>query len=84
MPLPASASGERLDAAYSIPMLRPAAAARVARLNIQSIFILWWWNHGTIQLLVVSNSGAQVHFAPILTSLHLPILIIAFACLTQH
>lgn len=56
----------------------------IAGIIIQSIFILWWWNHGSIPYLVVSNSGAQVHFAPVLAALHLPILVIAFVNLAQH
>jgi hypothetical protein len=56
----------------------------IAGIIIQSIFIVWWWNHGGIPYLVVTTAGAQVHFAPILATLHLPILIIAFINLAQH
>lgn len=59
-------------------------SSSIAGIIIQSIFILWWWNHGSIPYLVVSNSGAQVHFAPVLATLHLPILVIAFVNLAQH
>jgi hypothetical protein len=56
----------------------------IAGIIINSLFILWWWNHGSIPYLVVTNAGAQVHFAPILTALYVPILIIAFINLAQH
>ncbi len=59
-------------------------SSSIAGIIIQSIFIVWWWNHGSIPYLVVTNAGAQVHFAPILATLHLPILIIMFINLTQH
>jgi hypothetical protein len=32
----------------------------------------------------VTNAGAQVHFAPVVTSLYVPVLIIAFINLAQH
>jgi len=51
---------------------------------IQSIFIVWWWNHGSIPFLAITKAGAHVHFAPVLTTLHLPILIIMFINLAQH
>jgi hypothetical protein len=51
---------------------------------IQSIFIVWWWNHGSIPILAITKAGAHVHVAPILTTLHLPILIIMFINLAQH
>jgi hypothetical protein len=59
-------------------------SSSIAGIIIQSIFIVWWWNHGSIPYLVVTNAGAQVHFAPILATLHLPILIIMFINLAQH
>ena len=59
-------------------------SSSIAGIIIQSLFIVWWWNHGSIPYLVITNAGAQVHFAPILASLHLPILIIAFAYLAQY
>jgi hypothetical protein len=59
-------------------------SSSIAGIIIQSIFIVWWWNHGSIPFLVVTNAGAQVHFAPILATLHLPILIIMFINLAQH
>ena len=59
-------------------------SSSIAGIIIQSIFILWWWNHGSIPYLAITNAGAQVHFAPILATLHLPILIIAFINLAQH
>ena len=58
-------------------------SSSIAGIIIQSIFIVWWWNHGSIPLLVITNTGAQVHFAPILATLHLPILIIMFIYLAQ-
>jgi hypothetical protein len=59
-------------------------SSSIAGIIINSLFILWWWNHGSIPYLVVSDSGAQFHFAPVLTALHLPILIIGFINLAQH
>lgn len=59
-------------------------SSSIAGIILQSIFIVWWWNHGSIPFLVITNAGAQVHFAPILTTLHLPILLIAFVNLAQH
>lgn len=59
-------------------------SSSIAGIVVQSIFIVWWWNHGSIPYLVVSDSGAQMHFAPILTTLHLPILLVAFINLGQH
>lgn len=59
-------------------------SSSIAGIIINSLFLLWWWNHGSIPYLVVTNAGAQVHFAPTLTALYLPILIIAFINLAQH
>ena len=59
-------------------------SSSIAGIIIQSLFILWWWNHGSVPYLVASDSGAQVHFAPVVASLHLPILIIMFIHLGQH
>jgi hypothetical protein len=59
-------------------------SSSIAGIIIQSIFIVWWWNHGSIPYLAITNAGAQVHFAPILATLHVPILIIAFINLAQH
>jgi hypothetical protein len=59
-------------------------SSSIAGIIIESIFIVWWWNHGRIPDFVTTNAGAQVHFAPILATLHLPILIIAFIILAQH
>jgi len=59
-------------------------SSSIAGIIIQSLFILWWWNHGSIPYLVVTNAGAQVHFAPVLTALYVPVLIIAFIHLAQH
>ncbi len=59
-------------------------SSSIAGIIIQSLFILWWWNHGSIPYLVVTNAGAQAHFAPVLAALYLPVLIIAFIHLAQH
>jgi hypothetical protein len=59
-------------------------SSSIAGIIVQSLFILWWWNHGSIPYLIVSDSGAQLHFAPVLTALHQPILIIMFIHLGQH
>lgn len=59
-------------------------SSSIAGIIIQSLFILWWWNHGSIPYLVVSNAGAHVHFAPVLTALYVPVLIIAFINLAQR
>ena len=59
-------------------------SSSIAGIIIQSIFIVWWWNHGSIPYLTVTNAGAQVHFAPVFATLHLPILIIMFINLAQH
>jgi len=56
----------------------------IAGIIIQSIFVVWWWNHGSIPYLIVSNTGARVHSAPILATLHLAILILAFIFLAQY
>jgi hypothetical protein len=59
-------------------------SSSIAGIIINSLFILWWWNHGSIPYLVVTSAGAQVHFAPVLTALYVPILVIAFINLAQH
>ena len=59
-------------------------SSSIAGIIIQSLFILWWWNHGSIPYLIVSKGDAQVHFAPLLASLYAPVLIIAFIHLAQH
>jgi hypothetical protein len=59
-------------------------SSSIAGIIIQSIVIVWWWNHGSIPFLAITKAGAQVHFAPVLTTLHLPILIIMFINLAQH
>jgi hypothetical protein len=59
-------------------------SSSIAGIIIQSLFILWWMQHSSIPLLVITKAGAQVHFAPVLASLHFPILVIAFICLAQH
>ena len=59
-------------------------SSSIAGIIIQSLFILWWWNHGSIPYLVVTNAGAHMHFAPVLTMLYVPVLVIAFLNLAQH
>jgi hypothetical protein len=59
-------------------------SSSIAGIIIQSLFILWWMQHSSIPLLVITKAGAQVHFAPVLAGLHFPILVIAFICLAQH
>jgi hypothetical protein len=56
----------------------------IAGIIVQSLFILWWWNHGSIPYLVVIRSGAQIHSAPVLASLYVPVLVIMFIHLAQH
>ena len=59
-------------------------SSSIAGIIIQSLFIFWWWNHGGIPYLVLSDAGARIHFAPVLASLYLPVLVIAFIHLAQH
>lgn len=59
-------------------------SSSIAGIIVNSLFIVWWWNHGSIPYLVVTGAGAQVHFAPVLTALYAPILVIAFINLAQH
>ncbi len=59
-------------------------SSSIAGIIINSLFILWWWNRGSIPYLMVSNTGAQIHFAPVVTSLYVPVLVIAFLILAQH
>ncbi|MBA3963052.1 MAG: hypothetical protein H0X40_14305 [Chthoniobacterales bacterium] len=56
----------------------------IAGIIIQSLFILWWWKHGSLPYLVITKAGAQMHFAPLLTGLYWPVLIIALISLAQH
>jgi len=49
-----------------------------------SLFLLWWMRYASIPLLVITKAGTQVHFAPILSSLYWPILIVLFISLAQH
>lgn len=58
-------------------------SSSIAGIILQSIFILWWLGHDFPR--VLSGEGqAQLQFAPIWQTLHLPILLISFACLAQH
>lgn len=59
-------------------------SSSIAGIIFQSLFILWWWNYCSIPYLVVTNNGAQIHWAPVVTSLYLPVLIIMFINLAQH
>ncbi len=59
-------------------------SSSIAGIIVQSLFILWWWNHGSIPFLVVSSGGARLYVAPIVTSLYIPVLVILFINLAQH
>jgi hypothetical protein len=59
-------------------------SSSIAGIIIQSLFIVWWWDFGSIPYLVVTHNGAQIHLAPVVTSLYLPVLIIMFINLAQH
>ncbi len=67
------------------PLSRPQVprSSSIAGILLQSIFILWWLGHDFPQVLG-GASHAQLQFASIWQTLHLPILLIAFACLAQH
>ncbi|HEY1770950.1 MAG TPA: hypothetical protein VGG02_11925 [Chthoniobacterales bacterium] len=56
----------------------------IAGVILQSIFILWWLGHSSFPFFVINQHGAQIHFVPMWTSLHFPILILSFVCLAQH
>ncbi|MGI8891159.1 MAG: hypothetical protein ACR2G0_10315 [Chthoniobacterales bacterium] len=58
-------------------------SSSIAGILLQSIFILWWLGHDVPRVLI-GDGYAQIQFAPIWQTLHLPILLIAFACLAQH
>lgn len=49
-----------------------------------SVIILWWMRHASIPLLVITKAGTHIHFAPIVSSLYWPILIVTFVSLAQH
>ncbi|HKP05480.1 MAG TPA: hypothetical protein VJU77_19175 [Chthoniobacterales bacterium] len=59
-------------------------SSSIAGIIFHSLFILWWMRYASIPLLVITKAGAQVHFAPVLASLYLPILVSAFLCLAQN
>lgn len=59
-------------------------SSSIAGIIFQSLFILWWMKYASIPLLVVTKAGAQVHFASVLASLYMPILVISFIVLAQH
>jgi hypothetical protein len=59
-------------------------SSSIAGIIFQSLFILWWMKYASIPLVVITKAGTQVHFAPVLASVYLPILIAAFACLAQN
>lgn len=59
-------------------------SSSIAGIIIQSLFILWWWNFGGIPYIVATGAGAQVHIAPVVTSLYIPVLAIMFINLAQH
>lgn len=56
----------------------------IAGIIFQSLFTLWWMKYASIPLVVLTKAGAQVHFAPVLASLYVPILVISFIVLAQH
>jgi len=75
------------------PRRLPAAARQtkqvrrsssIAGIIVQSLFILWWWSHGSIPYLALSSSGARLYVAPVVTALYLPVLVILFVNLAQH
>ena len=59
-------------------------SSSIGGIIITSLFILWWMRHSSLPLLVITKSGTHVHFAPIVSSLYWPILIVAFINLAQH
>jgi hypothetical protein len=59
-------------------------SSSLAGIIINLLFIIWWWRFGSIPYLVLTANGAAVHLAPVVTSLYLPVLIIAFINLAQH
>ena len=42
--------------------------------------LLYWSGYGKL----VTKTGTQIHFAPVIASLYWPVLIVAFICLAQH
>src|SRR4051812_47679304 len=59
-------------------------SSSIGGIIVTSLFILWWMRHSSIPLLFITRTGTQLHFAPVMASLHLPILIVAFVSLAQH
>jgi len=59
-------------------------SSSIAGIIINSLFIIWWWKFGSIPYVILSNTGAQVRFAPVVTALYVPVLVIAFINLAQH
>src|SRR4051812_16315162 len=59
-------------------------SSSIGGIIVTSLFILWWMRHSSIPLLFITRTGTQLHFAPVMASLHLPILIVAFISLAQH
>ncbi|HEY1581791.1 MAG TPA: hypothetical protein VGF73_01685, partial [Chthoniobacterales bacterium] len=59
-------------------------SSSIAGIVMQSLFILWWWKFAAIPYVVATSAGAHLHFAPVVTSLYLPVLIIMFLNLAQH
>lgn len=56
----------------------------IAGIIVQSLILTWWWNHGRIPSVVITNAGAGIHFAPVFVTLYLPILILLAINLAQH
>jgi hypothetical protein len=59
-------------------------SSSIAGIIVQSLFILWWWKHGSIPYLVLNSGGARLQVAPVIASLYAPVLIILFINLAQH
>jgi hypothetical protein len=80
--------GDRWDPRSLPPADRQQKQVRrsssIAGIIFQSLFILWWMRHSSIPVLLITKAGNQIHFAPVLASLHFPILVVAFICLAQH
>ena len=59
-------------------------SSSIAGIIFTSVIILWWMRHASIPLLVITKAGTHIHFAPIVSSLYWPILIVMFISLAQH
>jgi hypothetical protein len=59
-------------------------SSSIAGIIFQSLFILWWMKYGSIPILVINKAGAQLHLAPVVVGLYVPVLVISFILLAQH